>query len=84
MEKKNNLDPQYNNLLEDILENGVEKTTRNGNTLSVFGRQIRHKMSDGFPYILLLDFLLLCFLRMILICFQIGIVSCQNYLPFLF
>jgi thymidylate synthase len=49
MEKKNNLDPQYNNLLEDILENGVEKTTRNGNTLSVFGRQIRHKMSDGFP-----------------------------------
>jgi len=46
---KNNIDPQYNNLLKDILENGVEKQTRNGSTLSVFGRQIRHKMSDGFP-----------------------------------
>jgi len=46
---KNNLDPQYNNLLKDILDNGVEKQTRNGKVLSVFGRQIRHKMSDGFP-----------------------------------
>jgi thymidylate synthase len=45
----NNLDKQYTDLLQDILDNGVEKTTRNGNTLSVFGRQIRHKMSDGFP-----------------------------------
>ena len=49
MEKKNNLDPQYNNLLEDILKNGIKKQTRNGEVLSVFGRQIRHKMSDGFP-----------------------------------
>lgn len=49
MEKKNNLDPQYNNLLKDILENGVKKQTRNGEVISVFGRQIRHKMSDGFP-----------------------------------
>jgi len=49
MEKKNNLDPQYNNLLKDILENGVKKQTRNGEVLSTFGRQIRHKMSDGFP-----------------------------------
>jgi len=49
MEKKNNLDPQYNRLLEDILENGTKKQTRNGETLSVFGRQIRHDMSDGFP-----------------------------------
>ena len=49
MEKKNNLDPQYNNLLKDILENGVKKQTRNGDTLSVFSRQIRHNMSDGFP-----------------------------------
>jgi thymidylate synthase len=47
----NTLDKQYLNLLEDILENGVEKNTRNGKTLSVFGRQIRHKMSDGFPII---------------------------------
>jgi thymidylate synthase len=49
MEKKNNLDPQYNNLLKDILENGVKKQTRNGEVLSLFGRQIRHNMSDGFP-----------------------------------
>ena len=49
MEKKNNLDPQYNKLLEDILTNGIKKQTRNGEVLSVFGRQIRHKMSEGFP-----------------------------------
>lgn len=49
MEKKNNLDPQYNKLLEDILTNGVKKQTRNGEVLSVFGRQIRHDMSEGFP-----------------------------------
>jgi thymidylate synthase len=49
MEKKNNLDPQYNNLLRDILENGVKKQTRNGEVISVFGRQIRHNMSEGFP-----------------------------------
>lgn len=47
--EKNNLDPQYNNLLKDILENGIKKQTRNGEVISVFGRQIRHKMSDGFP-----------------------------------
>ena len=45
----NNLDKQYINLLKDILQNGDKKETRNGGTLSVFGRQIRHKMSDGFP-----------------------------------
>jgi len=45
----NKLDKDYCNLLQDILDNGVQKETRNGGTLSVFGRQIRHKMSDGFP-----------------------------------
>jgi thymidylate synthase len=46
----NNLDKQYQSLLQDILDNGVEKKdTRNGGTISVFGRQIRHKMSEGFP-----------------------------------
>ena len=45
----NNIDKKYQDLLKDILENGVKKETRNGNTISVFGRQIRHKMSDGFP-----------------------------------
>lgn len=47
----NNLDKDYTNLLQDILDNGVKKETRNGSTISVFGRQIRHKMSDGFPLI---------------------------------
>ena len=46
----NKLDQQYINLLEDILDNGVEKQDRTGTgTLSVFGRQIRHKMSEGYP-----------------------------------
>jgi thymidylate synthase len=46
----NNLDKQYQSLLQDILDNGVTKQDRTGTgTISVFGRQIRHKMSDGFP-----------------------------------
>lgn len=46
----NNLDKQYQDLLKDILDNGTTKSDRTGTgTLSVFGRQIRHKMSDGFP-----------------------------------
>ena len=45
----NNLDKKYQELLQDILDNGVKKETRNGKTVSVFGRQIRHKMSEGFP-----------------------------------
>jgi thymidylate synthase len=49
--KMNNIDKQYTDLLQDILKNGIEKNTRNGKVLSVFGRQIRHKMSEGFPLI---------------------------------
>jgi thymidylate synthase len=46
----NKLDKDYQALLQDILDNGVTKSDRTGTgTLSVFGRQIRHKMSDGFP-----------------------------------
>ena len=46
----NTLDKKYQNLLQDILDNGVEKSDRTGTgTLSVFGRQITHNMKQGFP-----------------------------------
>ncbi len=46
----NKLDLAYQALLQDILDNGVEKKDRTTTgTISVFGRQIRHKMSEGFP-----------------------------------
>jgi thymidylate synthase len=46
----NKLDDDYKGILAGCLHNGVEKKDRTGTgTLSVFGRQIRHKMKDGFP-----------------------------------
>ena len=46
----NTLDKQYQELLQDILDNGSTKSDRTGTgTISVFGRQIRHKMKTGFP-----------------------------------
>jgi thymidylate synthase len=46
----NNIDKQYQTLLQTILDYGVEKKDRTGTgTKSIFGYTIRHKMSDGFP-----------------------------------
>lgn len=46
----NNLDLQYQQILQDILRDGIERKDRTGvGTVSVFGRQIRHNMSEGFP-----------------------------------
>jgi thymidylate synthase len=48
--KMNKLDKQYQQLLQDIIDYGVEKKDRTGTgTKSIFGYTIRHKMSDGFP-----------------------------------
>lgn len=45
-----NVDQGYLSLLEDVLLNGVEKSDRTGTgTISVFGRQVRHDMKQGFP-----------------------------------
>ena len=43
---------QYHDLLQDILDNGVEKDDRTGvGTISVFGRHLRFDLRRGFPAI---------------------------------
>jgi thymidylate synthase len=46
----NNIDKQYQQLLQDILDYGIEKKDRTGTgTKSIFGYTIRHNMQEGFP-----------------------------------
>jgi thymidylate synthase len=46
----NTIDKQYQDLLQTILDYGVEKKDRTGTgTKSIFGYTIRHNMKNGFP-----------------------------------
>ena len=43
------IDQAYAELGERILNEGLLREGRNGNTLSLFGTQLRHDLADGFP-----------------------------------
>jgi thymidylate synthase len=46
----NKIDKQYQDLLQTILDYGIDKKDRTGTgTNSIFGYTIRHNMKDGFP-----------------------------------
>lgn len=47
-----NINMQYENLLQEVLDYGINKTDRTGTgTKSLFGKQIRFDLSEGFPLI---------------------------------
>ena len=45
----NNVDSQYLNIMQDIIDNGEIKETRAGKTRSLFGKQMRFNLNDGLP-----------------------------------
>lgn len=47
--KTDNVDKQYQDLLQDILDNGNVKNTRAGKTKSIFGTQMKIDLKQGFP-----------------------------------
>lgn len=47
--KQNNVDKQYLDLMQDIIDNGVWKNTRSGRVKSVFGRTMRFNLKEGLP-----------------------------------
>ena len=43
---------QYLELIQDVIDNGTDKGDRTGvGTRSVFGRQLRFDLSEGFPLV---------------------------------
>ena len=46
---KNKLDFDYLSILNDIIENGNERDTRAGKAKSLFGKQLRIDLTEGFP-----------------------------------
>ena len=65
----NKVDEAYLNLLRDIMENGVEKDTRAGRVKSLFGRQLRFDLKEGFPLLVYYVLLRFCY-RLIILIFQ--------------
>lgn len=47
--RENNVDSQYLNLVNRIINEGVEKDTRAGKTRSIFGVQLRFNLKEGLP-----------------------------------
>lgn len=45
------VDKTYFDLVTDVLSNGIEKDTRSGKVISVFGRQMRFDLKKGFPMV---------------------------------